>query len=139
MKVTISGSPEFRFQATNDQGHAITIGASKSIGGDESGFRPMQLVLAAAGSCAGIDAVNILKKSRVPFTELGIEVEGKRLEGATPSPFTEIHVKFIVRGGREEDRAKAEKASSLSVEKYCSVAASLDKSIKVTHSTEIVP
>jgi putative redox protein len=75
----------------------------------------------------------------VPFTGLGIEVEGKRLEGATPSPFTEIRVKFIVRGGREEDRPKAEKASSLGVEKYCSVAASLDKGIKVTHSTEIVP
>lgn len=139
MKVTLTGTPDFKFQATNDQGHAIGIGASKAIGGDESGFRPMQLVLAAAGSCAGIDVVNILKKSRVQFADLGIEVEGRRLEGATPSPFTDIHVKFIVKGGKEEDRAKAEKAAALGVEKYCSVAASLDKSIKVSHSTEIVP
>ena len=38
-----------------------------------------------------------------------------------------------------EHRAKAEKASALGVEKYCSVAASLDPTIKVTHSTEIIP
>lgn len=139
MKVTISGTPDFRFQAKNEQGQVFDIGASKGIGGHEDGFRPMQLVLAAAGSCAGIDVVNILKKSRVQFSDLSIEVDGNRKEGATPAPFTDIHVKFIVKGGKAEDLAKAEKASALGLEKYCSVAASLDPAIKVTHSTEIVP
>ena len=139
MKIEITGTPDFRFQARNEEGQTFAIGASKAIGGHEEAFRPMQLVLAAVGSCSAIDVVNILKKSRVEFRELGIEVEAERKPDATPAPFTRIHVKFLVRGGKEADLPKAEKAASLGVEKYCSVAASLDPSIRLTHSTHIVP
>jgi putative redox protein len=136
MKIHLRGTPDFRFEAENpDNGYAFSIGASKSIGGDESGFRPMQLLLTALGSCAGIDVINILNKSRVNFTALEVEVEGDRKEG-TPSPFKTIRARFIVRG-HDVDRAKAEKAVSLSVEKYCSVASSLDPSIRIETVTEI--
>lgn len=139
MKIELTGSPDFKFKAKAGNGYSFDIGASKSIGGDESGFRPMEIVLAAVGSCAGIDVVNILKKSRVEFTSVGIHVEGDRKEGATPSPFTRVHVKFLINGAKDADLPKAERAVSMGVEKYCSVAASLDPQIKVTHSTEIVP
>ena len=139
MKIELTGSPDFKFKAKGDNGYVFDIGASKSIGGDESGFRPMELVLAAVGSCAGIDVVNILKKSRVEFTSVGIEVNGDRKEGATPSPFTQVHVKFLINGAKDSDLPKAEKAVSMGVEKYCSVAASLDPDIKLTHSTQIAP
>lgn len=137
MKISLHGTPDFRFEAKNpDNGYTFAIGASKSIGGDESGFRPMQLVLAAAASCAGIDVVSILKKSRVDFDSVDVDVEGDRKEGGIPSPFTRLKLVFRV-AGRAVDRAKAEKAVSLSVEKYCSVVASLDPSIRVEHRTEI--
>jgi putative redox protein len=133
MKIALSGTPDFRFQAKADNGYAFDIGASKSIGGDESGFRPMELVLAALAGCSGIDVVNILKKSRVEFTSLDIEAKGDRKD-ATLAPFTNIHVDFRIHGPGI-DRSKAEKAVALSLEKYCSVAASLDPAIKVTAST----
>jgi len=136
MKITVTGSPDFKFEAKNpDNGYAFSIGASKSIGGDESGFRPMQLLLAAMASCAGIDVVNILKKSREPFESLEIEVEGDRKEG-TPSPFKTIRARFIVHG-KGLNLAKAEKAVKLAVEKYCSVVSSLDPAIKVVATAEI--
>ncbi len=136
MRITLSGTPDFKFQAKAGNGSVFDIGASKSIGGDESGFRPMEVVLAALASCSGIDVVNILKKSRVEFSSLDVEVEGDRKEGATPSPFTKIHAKFFIHGPGI-DRAKAEKAVTLSLEKYCSVVASLDPAIKVTSSTHL--
>jgi putative redox protein len=139
MRIELTGTPDFHFHAAAADGSPLAIGASKSIGGDESGFRPMQLVLVAMGSCAGIDVVNILKKSRVEFSKVSIEVDADRKEGATPSPFTKVHVKFKVHGGKAEDLPKAQKAVTLGVEKYCSVAASLDPSIQVSHSAEIVP
>lgn len=139
MKIELTGTPDFRFHASAADGTPLAIGASKSIGGDESGFRPMQLVLVAMGSCAGIDVVNILKKSRVEFNKVTIEVDGDRKEGATPSPFTKVQVTFKVHGAKPEDLPKAQKAVTLGVEKYCSVASSLDPSIQVTHSAEIVP
>ncbi|HKP97704.1 MAG TPA: OsmC family protein [Fibrobacteria bacterium] len=133
MRVALTGTPDFRFKATAANGYAFDIGASKSIGGDESGFRPMELVLTALAGCSGIDVVNILKKSRVEFSGMDIEVDGDRKD-ATPSPFTDIKVTFRIHGPGI-DRAKAEKAVSLSLEKYCSVAASLDPAIKVTAVT----
>ncbi len=136
MKVTVHGTPEFHFKATGSAGYSFDIGASKSIGGDESGFRPMETVLAALASCSGIDAVNILKKSRVPFTSLDIEVDGSRKDGAIPSPFTKIHLSFKIHG-ENLDLPKCEKAVSLSLEKYCSVSASLDPNIQVTSSIHL--
>src|SRR4051794_3763510 len=124
MLVKLSATPDFRFVASNDTGYKFDIGASKSIGGDESGFRPMQLVLAALGSCAGIDTINILKKSRVDFTKVDVEIAGQRREATTPAPFTHVHMKFMIHG-KDVDLSKSEKAVSLSIEKYCSVAASL--------------
>lgn len=139
MHIEINGTPDFHFHSVAADGARVDIGASSSIGGDESGFRPMQLLLVAMGSCAAIDVVNILKKSRVGFSSLGIHVDGDRKEGATPSPFIRVHVKFLVRGAKPEDLPKAQKAASLGIEKYCSVSASLDPAIQVSHSTEIVP
>jgi len=137
MKVQLHGTPDFRFQATSpENGYSVSIGASKSIGGDESGFRPMQLVLVALGSCAGIDTINILKKSRVDFDAVDVAVEGNRKDGV-PSPFTHVKATFTVRG-RNVDRAKVEKAINLSLEKYCSVSASLDPSIQVEFIAEII-
>lgn len=134
MKITLTGTPDFKFKAKSQNGYAFDIGASKSIGGDESGFRPMELVLAGVASCAGIDVVNILKKSRVEFTGMDIEVNGDRKPDAMPSPFTQIEIIYRIHGPGI-DRAKAERAVSLALEKYCSVSASLDPAIKVSAKT----
>ncbi len=135
MRITLSGTPDFRIKAENGSGYSFDIGASKAIGGDESGFRPMETVLAALGSCSGIDVISILKKSRQNFTDVKVVVEGERAEGV-PSPFRAIHLTFIV-NGTDLDRAKAEKAVSLSVEKYCSVAMMLIPTVVITHSVEL--
>jgi putative redox protein len=138
MKVSLRGTPDFRFESKSpDNGYAFSIGASKAIGGDESGFRPMQVLLASLGGCSGIDVINILKKSRVDFDAVDVDVEGERKQGVEPSPFTRVKLTFKVTG-RNVERSKAEKAVSLSVEKYCSAIASLDPAIQVETAVEIV-
>jgi putative redox protein len=132
MKVSLHGTPDFRFESKSpDNGYAFSIGASKSIGGDESGFRPMQVLLASLGGCSGIDVINILKKSRVDFDAVDVDVEGDRAQGVEPSPFTGVKLTFKVTG-RAVDRAK------LSVEKYCSAIASLNPAIKIETAVEII-
>ncbi len=134
MKVTLSATPDFKFKAKGGNGYTFDIGASKSIGGDESGFRPMELVLVGVASCAGIDLINILKKSLVAFTDMDVEINGDRKPDAMPSPFTNIEVIYKIHGPGI-DRAKAERAVSLALEKYCSVSASLYPNIKITAKT----
>lgn len=129
-------SDTFHLEAVNDGGNAIHLDASPDIGGTNKGMRPMQLLLAALGGCSSIDLINILKKQKQELNDIKITVTGEREKDAVPSLFTEVHVHFQLFGNI--DRDKAEKAVNLSVEKYCSVAKTLEKTAKVTHSFEII-
>lgn len=125
----------FHLEAVNEQGRSVHIDASPDIGGTNSGMRPMQLLLAGLGSCSAIDVINILKKQRQPLNDIKVTVTGEREKDVVPSLFTEAHIHFKLFG--DLDPEKAQKAVSLAVEKYCSVAKTLEKTAKVTYSVEI--
>ena len=126
----------FWMEAVNEGGNKVHIDASPDIGGTDHGFRPMQLLLAALGGCSTIDIISILKKQKQELEDIKITVNGEREKDAVPSLFTEVHVHFILYGKLDSEKVK--KAVSLSVEKYCSVAKTLEKTAKVTHSFEII-
>jgi len=52
--------------------------AGPSDGGQNTGLRPMELLLAGAGGCSGMDVVSILKKKRQDVTGLEINVKGEK-------------------------------------------------------------
>jgi putative redox protein len=89
------------------------------------------LLLAAAG-CTGSDVVLILKKMRVPFDELQIDVSGVRRE-EEPRRFVSIHFEYRITGPGI-DAEKARRAIDLSVEKYCSVIHSLAPDLAITYA-----
>jgi putative redox protein len=78
----------------------------------------------------------ILRKQREPLNDLKITVTGEREQGMVPALYTEVHAHFKLFGDINPD--KAERAVQLSVEKYCSVAKTLEKTAVVTHSYEII-
>lgn len=96
---------------------------------------PVQLLLLAGASCTGTDVVEILEKMRIVLRTLEIEVEGTRREDY-PRRFTAMHFRFRV-GGDGVDEAKVRRAVDLSLEKYCSVMASLAPDIRVTYDLTI--
>ena len=126
----------FWLEAVNEGGNKIHIDASPEIGGTNQGMRPMQLLIAAMGGCSSIDVISILKKQKQELKDIKITVTAEREQDAVPSLFTEVHAHFKLYGDLNEDKVK--KAVSLSVEKYCSVAKTLEKTAKVTYSYEIV-
>lgn len=95
------------------------------------GASPMELLLMAVGGCSAIDIVSILKKQRQQITDYKIEVSGEREEVKEAKPFKSIHVKVILEGDIQPE--KAMRAAQLSFEKYCSVSITLEKSLKVTY------
>jgi len=127
---------DFRMEAKNEIGSAIHMDAGSSDGGHDSGMRPMQLLLAAMGGCSAIDLIAILRKQREPLNDLKITVTGEREQGVVPALYTAVHAHFKLFG--KIDPAKAERAVALSVDKYCSVAKTLERSAVVTHSFEII-
>ena len=85
----------------------------------------------------GITAkVEILKKGRQPIDDVIVELDADR-DTELPKVFTRIHLHFVIKG-RGLDPKKVERAVNLSVEKYCSATAMLEKTAKVSHDFEVV-
>jgi putative redox protein len=126
----------FHMEAVNEQGNSLQMDASPEIGGTNQGMRPMQLLLSAMGGCSSIDLINILKKQKQPLEDLKVTITGEREKDKVPSLFTDVHAHFTLFGDLDPD--KVQKAVSLSVDKYCSVAKTLEKTAKVTYSFEII-
>lgn len=119
-------SGDYGFEAKDQNQNTIQTDNSQEGGGNNNGFRPMQLLLAALGSCSSIDVITILKKQRQKVTDFNIIIDGERENSEIPSLWKSIHVFFKLLGEIQPD--KALKACSLSIEKYCSVAETLRRS-----------
>jgi len=125
-----------QFVGDAESGHAMIMDGDKSVGGENTGPRPMELLLIATGGCSGMDVISILKKKRQDVTGLEINVSGQKAE-EYPKKFTEITVEFIVKGKRIEESA-VKRAVELSMTKYCSVKAMLEGTAKVNYSFTII-
>ncbi|TAF65209.1 MAG: OsmC family peroxiredoxin [Cytophagales bacterium] len=138
MKIEIKRLDEaFLMEARNENGNTLQMDSTIANGGSEQGFRPMQMLLAALGGCSAIDVIHILKKQHADLEDIRIEVEGMREEGATPSLFKDIHLRFYVKGGLSKE--KAQRAVELSMEKYCSVAKTLEPTAKISYEVVMLP
>ena len=132
MKITLSRQNDaVHFIAKNEQDLTMSIDGSPEIGGENKGFRPMQLLLVALGGCSSIDIVSILKKQRQTLESFDIEIDGEREAGKEPSLFRDIVITFKL-GGALLDPEKVKKAVALSLEKYCSVAKTLEPTASIT-------
>lgn len=123
-------------EASNEDGQTANIDGAPSVGGENLGMRPMQLVLSALGGCSTIDVIQILKKQRQPLEDIHVRIDGDRQKDVIPSLFEKIHVHFTLKG--DLDEKKVQRAVSLSLEQYCSVAKILEKTAEITYSFEII-
>ncbi|MCB0638740.1 MAG: OsmC family protein [Lewinella sp.] len=136
MKVTLRRiDQDFHMQAANEDGLTVESDGSPSIGGHNLAMRPMQMVLAALGSCSSIDVIHLLNKQRQPLDHIELDVTGQRAEGQVPAVFTDIHVHYRLYGALDEK--KVERACRLSMEKLCSVSKMLEKAVKITWDYEV--
>ncbi len=128
---------DYAFEAMDSNGHLMRMDAAEAIGGHDSGIRPMQTLLMGLGGCGGVDIISILRKQKQVVTEFNMIIDGEREPGKEPSLWSHIHLTFQFRGEIEED--KAYKACALSINKYCSVAATLRAAgCKIEWKVEII-
>jgi putative redox protein len=133
-KVILVKDMQFAGKATS--GHTLTMDADDEAGGKNAGFRPMELLLVGFGGCSGMDVISILRKKRQQVTGLEINVKGEKAD-SYPKIYKEVHIEYVVKGKGVEKEA-VERAIALSLEKYCSVGATLAKAGTITHSYKIV-
>lgn len=117
-----------RFVATAGSNHSIVLDGDRVTGNS-----PAELVLLGLCGCTGYDVVSILGKKREPFTSVEVRAEAER-SATPPTVYTDIRLVYRV-GGKVSHKA-VEDAVKLSEERYCSVAAMLHKTAKISYTIE---
>ena len=117
-----------RFLGQASSLHGIVVDGDRKTGNS-----PMELVLIGLCGCTGYDVASILGKKREPFSSIEVRAEAERA-ATPPTVYTEIRLVYRV-GGNVSHKA-VEDAVRLSEEKYCSVAAMLHKTVKISYVIE---
>ncbi|PZU89824.1 MAG: OsmC family protein [Chelatococcus sp.] len=124
------------FMGEAGSGHAVMMDGAPEYGGRNIGIRPMEMLLIGLAGCTGFDVVQILRKGREPVTGCEVEVEAERAE-TDPKVFTRLHLSYRV-SGPGLSRAKAERAVTLSKEKYCSASIMLGATAEISYDLEVI-
>lgn len=128
---------DYGFEANDEFGHVVKMDSSTESGGQNFGVRPMQMLLMGLAGCSAIDVIAILKKQRQEILDYKMVVNGERQAGIEPSLWKTITIEFNLMGDIDDD--KAAKAVELSMNKYCSVAATLvNAGAKITWTVNII-
>ncbi len=125
-----------QFVGEASSGHAVVMDGDPKFGGRNTAVRPTELLLIGLGGCSGMDVISILKKKKQDVRGLEINVTGQKAE-TYPQKFTDISLEFVITGKNVSEEA-VKRAVDLSMEKYCSVKATLEGSAKITFSYRII-
>lgn len=125
------------FEAIGPSKFTLPLGTSTESGGDNDGFRPIELLLIGLAGCTGMDVISILQKKQQKVSAFEIKVHGERANDH-PRVFTHINIEYVVTG-RDIDLAVVQRAVELSEEKYCSVGAMLKKAARIESKITILP
>ena len=96
---------------------------------------PMELLLSGIIACAAVDIVSMIKKRRKVLNGFSGKASGQR-RLQVPKSFTEVHIHYEI-DSPDLTHQEAEKIISLAVDKYCSVASSINSDIHLSHGFEI--
>ncbi len=136
MEAKIRHISGLQFVGEASSGHALVMDGDPKFGGTDTAVRPTELLLIGLGGCSGMDVISILKKKKQDVRGLEINVKGDKAT-SYPQKFTDITIEFVVTGRAvSEDAVK--RAVDLSMEKYCSVKATLEGSARITFSYRII-
>lgn len=135
VNIKVKHSGGLQFVGESASGHAIVMDGDPESGGSNTAMRPMELLLVGLGGCSGMDIASILTKKKEPFTGFEVNVKGVKAD-SYPKKYTEIAVEFVVKGkGVSEESVK--RAVELSMQKYCSVKATLEGVAKISWSYKL--
>ena len=133
MELTRIEAP-YVFELNAQNNLKLVMDSSESLEGKNRGMTPMQLLLGGLMGCMSIDVMLVLKKQKMSPKVYRVEADATKKDGV-PTPYDKIHLKISI--DKEIDLKRVHRAVDLSLNKYCSVRASLHPDISISH--EIIP
>jgi len=105
------------FDGSSDSGFTVPLGTSPAVGGDDDGFRPLELIAIGLGGCTAMDVASILKKKRQEIESFEVRVHADQSE-EHPKVFTRIVIEYVI-SGKDISEEAVKRAVQLSEERYC--------------------
>lgn len=136
MEAKVVWKGRMSFDGSASSGFTLPLGTSTESGGDNDGFRPMELLLVGLAGCTAMDVISILEKKRQTVTNFEVRIQAERAD-EHPRVFTHIMVEYIVTG-HQVDPAAVERAVELSTTKYCSAQAMLGKVVPIENTITVL-
>lgn len=131
--VDLQFKEEEAYYTTNATGNRTEIDMYKE---GKKAMSPTELLLSGVIACAAVDIASMIRKRKKSLLDMKGKATGRRRD-EHPRKFTEIHVHYdLYSPDLTEDEAS--RIIDLAVEKYCSVAATINESAKLTHDFSIM-
>jgi putative redox protein len=112
-----------------DSGHVVQMDAGHSVGGGNTGVRPMEMLALGLAGCLGMDVLSILQKKRQQVTQFDVQANLDRSVDY-PKVFTRAVITIVVAGKSVEEEAVL-RSIELSATKYCPVHAMLEQAFPI--------
>jgi putative redox protein len=124
------------FDATATSGFHVTLGTTPKVGGNDDGFRPLELMLMSLAGCTAMDVISILTKKRQDVTAFEVKVHAEQTS-EHPHVFTSATIEYIVTGHDIKEEA-VKRAVELTATKYCPAQAMMNKvmPIELSHTIQ---
>jgi putative redox protein len=116
-KLTFTGSAETKFE--------VPLGAHPDVGGDNDGFRPLELMAVSLAGCTAMDVISILQKKRQEVSDFRVEVDADQAH-EHPKVFSQAVIEYHVSGTDIDEKAVV-RAIELSATRYCPAQAMLSE------------
>ena len=117
MKAKVSWQGDLSFSGTADSGFTVPLDAKPEVGGNDQGFRPLELMAVSLAGCTAMDVISILKKKREQVHDFQVEVRTERAEDH-PQVFTSAVIEYHV-AGEDVDPEAVTRSMELSAVRYC--------------------
>ena len=127
MNAEVNWEGRLTFTGTADSGFEVALGSYPEVGGDDDGFRPMELMAISLAGCTAMDVISILSKKRQNVSDYRVKVQADRADGH-PKVFTNASIEYHI-AGEDLDEEAVTRAMELSADSYCPAQAMLGKII----------
>jgi putative redox protein len=117
MQAKVNWHKRLTFTGTADSGFTVPLGARPEVGGDNDGFRPMELISIGLAGCTAMDVISLLQKMRQEVTNFEVLIHAIQAD-KHPKVFTHINIEYRVTGSGINETSLL-RAIELSTERYC--------------------
>ncbi len=133
-KVTWNG--DMAFTGSADTGFEVNLDAHPNVGGNNSGFRPMELLGVGLVGCTAMDVISILQKKRQDVTDFEVRLHTTSAD-EHPHVWTSVKLEYVVTG-HDIDPKAVERAIQLSADRYCPAQNMINKAVDIETVYQII-